>query len=336
MFQKFLNRIRRIRQQKAAILMYHQVCERKTDPWELAVHPDHFGEQLNYLKKNFTVVSMEVLAKKLADNSVQPRTIGITFDDGFRDNYTNAAPLLDWHDLPATFYVATTGLQDQKIYWWDELQDIVFHTETLPPVFAMEINNESVRYEFKRDHVLHQKLMNQIRAWNYNLPIPNERIALYMLLWQRIRPLAYTLQNKVLSEIKGWAGKRRDDSAQGTTMSVHEMQMLSQNPLFSIGAHSVHHAMLAEQNDRDQAFEVQECKRQLENWLGKPVDGFAYPYGNYNNVTQTIIKEAGFKYAVSTESKLVTPQDDQYALPRVQVKNWCVYEFASKINEMVN
>jgi peptidoglycan/xylan/chitin deacetylase (PgdA/CDA1 family) len=325
-----------MRQQKAAILMYHQVCERKTDPWELAVHPDHFGEQLNYLKKNFTVIPMEILANRLADNTLQPGTIGITLDDGFKDNYTNAAPLLDWHDLPATFYVATTGLQDQKTYWWDDLQDIFFQTEALPTVFEMEIGNRCLRYEFKRDHLLHQKLANQIRAWNHNLPVPNERIALYMLLWERIKPLSYAIQNKVLSEIKDWASKRLDDSTQGTTMSIHEMQMLSQNPLFSIGAHSVHHALLAEQNDHDQAFEIQESKRQLENWLGKSVEGFAYPYGNYSNLTQAIIKKAGFKYAVSTESKLVTPQDDQYALPRIQVKNWCVYEFASKINEMVN
>lgn len=125
-------------------------------------------------------------------------------------------------------------------------------------------------------------------------------------------------------------------SSLGVTMDVHEMQMLSQNSLFSIGAHSVHHAMLSEQNAHDQAFEVRESKRQIENWLGKPVKGFAYPYGNYNKITQQLIKEAGFEYAVSTESKLVTMEDDPFALPRIQVKNWCVYEFASKINDWVN
>ena len=119
-------------------------------------------------------------------------------------------------------------------------------------------------------------------------------------------------------------------------MSVREMQMLSENPLFTIGAHSVHHAMLSQQNAIDQAYEVRESKHQLEKWLGKPITGFAYPYGNYSSLTQTLLKEAGFRYAVSTEPKAVSTDDDLFALPRIQVKNWCVYEFASKLNEMVN
>ncbi len=335
MFKQFYQKIKNIRQPKAAILMYHQVCQRKNDPWELAVHPDHFHDQLDYLKKNFTVVPIGELATSMSNNTIQPRTIAITFDDGFKDNYISAAPMLDYYDLPATFYVATTAMKDRKIYWWEELQDILFQSEVLPRDFEMNIQGEVLSHTFKSDRALDKRLMNQIHAWNYHLPIPNERIALYMMLWRRIKPLAYHHQNTIINEIKSWAGAGVT-SGQAQTMDIREMQMLSQNPLFSIGAHSVHHAMLAEQNVNDQAFEVRESKRQIETWLGKPVKGFAYPYGNYNAVTQTLLREAGFEYAVSTEQKLVTAKDDRFALPRIQIKNWCVYEFASKMNEMVN
>ena len=94
--------MRKLREQKAAILMYHQVCERTNDPWELAVHPNHFDQQLAYLKKHFNVVSIADLAEGIARHKMK-KTIAITFDDGFKDNYTNAAPLLDWHEVPATF-----------------------------------------------------------------------------------------------------------------------------------------------------------------------------------------------------------------------------------------
>src|SRR5687768_14819827 len=118
MFQDILYRIKKIRQQKALILMYHQVCERRNDPWELAVHPNHFYAQLEYLKKNFNVVSISELADGMVRHKMR-KTLAITFDDGFKDNYTNAAPLLDWHEIPATFYVATTAMEDQRAYWWD-------------------------------------------------------------------------------------------------------------------------------------------------------------------------------------------------------------------------
>lgn len=315
--------------------MYHQVCERRDDPWELAVHPDHFHAQLEYLKKNFDVVPISELADRISRHKMK-RAIAITFDDGFKDNYTNAAPLLDWHELPATFYVATSAMKQEYVYWWDALQDVIFHSEVLPEGFDMTINNTQVQFAFKSDRSLTPKLRNQINAWNYNLTIPNERIALYMLLWHHIKPLSYASQNRSLADIREWAGHERFIASQGTTMTVREMQMLGDNPLFTIGAHTVHHSMLSQQNAIDQAYEVKESKLQIEKWLGKSVNGFAYPYGNYNELTQSLLKEAGFRYAVSTEPKAVTAEDDPYALPRLQVKNWCVYEFAAKLNEMVN
>ena len=335
MFQSILSRIRKFRQQKAVILMYHQVCERRADPWELAVHPNHFDAQLEYLKKNFNVVSISELAEGIGHHKKR-NTVAITFDDGFKDNCTNAVPLLDWNEIPATFYVATTAMEDQKAYWWDELQDTIFQSEVLPMRFEKVIDSSLVQFSFKTDRILNNRLRNQISAWNSNLPIPNERIALYMCLWHHIKPLCYTHQDSAIADIRNWADCHECSSSHSATMSVREMQMLSQNPLFSIGAHSVHHTMLSQQNPSDQAFEVRESKRQIEKWLGKPVTGFAYPYGNYSDVTQALLKEAGFRYAVATGSKPVTSDDDLFALPRIQVKNWCVYEFASKINEMVN
>lgn len=156
-----------------------------------------------------------------------------------------------------------------------------------------------------------------------------------MLLWNRIKPLAYAEQNRVLAGIGAWAGSPAGTCASARAMGIREVQMLGASPLFSIGAHTVHHCMLSNQDPADQAFEIKESKRQIEEWLGKRVDGFAYPYGNYDCTTQRILKESGFEYAVATEPKVTTAGDDRFALPRVQVRNWSVYEFASNVNEMV-
>jgi peptidoglycan/xylan/chitin deacetylase (PgdA/CDA1 family) len=336
MFQDILYRLKRFRQRKAVILVYHQICERKDDPWELAVHPNHFHSQLEYLKRNFEVLPMADLVDGVVSHKLR-KAVAVTFDDGFKDNYSNAAPLLDWTEVPATFYVATTAMQDGKVYWWDALQHIVFDSHVLPQRLEIDIAGERVQFPFCLDnHILNPRLINQIHAWNFNLPIPNERVALYMMLWHRIKPLGYAQQNAVIDQIRDWARCGEVAYREGATMSVHEMQMLDQNPLFTIGAHSVHHALLSQRDPVEQAYEVTESKRQIEKWLGKPVNGFAYPYGNYSEVTQKLLKESGFRYAVSTESKAVTEEDDPFALPRIQVKNWSVYEFASKINEMIH
>jgi peptidoglycan/xylan/chitin deacetylase (PgdA/CDA1 family) len=156
-----------------------------------------------------------------------------------------------------------------------------------------------------------------------------------MLLWNRLKGLPYDEQNRLLDKIRAWARFRETVAPSGITMSVREVQILSGTPLFTIGAHTVHHSMLAGQNYAQQRFEASESKRQIEEWLAKPVTGFAYPYGNFNEVTQNILKEAGYTYAVSTEAIPATNEADAFALPRIQVKNWCVYEFGSKLNQVV-
>lgn len=335
MFRQMLHKIKKLRRQKAVILMYHQVCERANDPWEVAVHPDHFHDQLEYLKKHFHVISMEELAGGIAADKMANLAVALTFDDGFKDNYTTAAPMLDWYELPATFYVSTRNVADEKIYWWDALQEVLFHTVALPVFFEMMIGREQVTFTFRGDHVLQKKTSHQIRAWNYHLPIPNERIALYMILWSRIKALSYEEQIRVVAGIREWAEFQGPESGHGAPMSIREIQMLSENPLFSVGAHSVHHSMLADHGAKEQEFEVRESKRQIEQWLRKPVTGFSYPYGNFNGTTREILRHTGFHYAVSTESKTATREADVFALPRIQVKNWSVYEFALNLNEMV-
>lgn len=335
MFRQLIDRFRKLREDRVVILMYHQVCNRRCDPWELAVHPNHFYDQMQYLKENFDVVPISALAEEGRARKSN-RTVAITFDDGFKDNYTNAAPVLDWHGLPATFFVATTAAQQRHSYWWDSLQEVIFHADVLPRELEMTIGTEVLQFAFQTDHLLTSTLRNQIRSWNYNQAIPNERIALYMLLWHHMKRLPHAAQVNTMAKIQRWSGVAQVFAGESATMSVREIQILGDNPLFSIGAHTVNHAMLSTQDAEAQAYEVKESKRQLEKWLAKPVDGFAYPYGNFNALTQQLLKETGFAYAVSTECRPVTAGDDPFALPRIQVKNWCVYEFATKLNEMVN
>ena len=52
--------------------------------------------------------------------------------------------------------------------------------------------------------------------------------------------------------------------------------------------------------------------------------------------TQQLLKESGFRYVVYTEPKPVALQDDPFALPRIQVKNWSAYKFTSRLNKMIN
>jgi peptidoglycan/xylan/chitin deacetylase (PgdA/CDA1 family) len=319
---------------RALILMYHQVCEKKSDPWDLAVHPENFAAQLYYLKKHYNVVPVDELSEAVRRKKLSKKLLAISFDDGFADNYANAAPMLEWLKLPATFYIPTNAINTHEQFWWEELQSVVLQSEELPRKVALNVDGRNFHFQFTSDHLLRGKLTQEIKYWRANMPIPNERVRLYYDLWQYLQPLPYTLQSKAISEIRNWSVLRPSKN-ENALMSLKEIQSLSNNPLFSIGAHTVTHARLASQPVADQAFEIKESKRILERWIQKPVTGFAYPYGNYNHETKKILHDSGFAYAVSTEPRYVRAVEDRYELPRIHVKNWKVDDLNKALNQLI-
>lgn len=330
------HRIKNAGSKKALILMYHQVCEKRSDPWDLAVHPERFEQQLGALKRRFDVVSIDELVYSVAEGKLRKNMVAITFDDGFADNYNNAAPLLEWYGLPATFYIATNALTNLRMYWWDELQAIILGSQHLPFCLSICIGTDDLSFRFSRHSHLSCKVMNEINTWRYGMRIPNERIGLYLQLWQRMLPLAHEDQYRVLDQLRAWAGLTQVSAAQGAIMGAYQVQKLGGNSLFSIGAHTVNHAMLGGQEESVQAFEVQESKREIEKLLGKNINGFAYPYGNYSTVTKSLLRDAGYRYAVSTEARAVAAGADLYALPRMQVKNWGALELSFRIRQFIH
>jgi len=91
---------------RAAILLYHSVD--KNDVY-LTVKPEIFEKQMHYLKvKNYQVISLEELAKILHNNKkIHPKTIILTFDDGFLSHYEKVFPILKKYNFPATFFIST-------------------------------------------------------------------------------------------------------------------------------------------------------------------------------------------------------------------------------------
>lgn len=336
MFRRTWNRIKRRMQKKAMILMYHQVCERKADPWQLAVTPENFQHHLNHLKNFFDVVSVDELVQTVKQRKLTNNLVAITFDDGFVDNYTNAAPLLEWFELPATFYLTSGAIRNPKLFWWDELQSIIFLTEKLPAKLSVKLGTEIFHFEFQRDQVLRPTLAKEILTWSYGAPLKNERVELYFKLWERIQPLQHLDQYTAMRALKHWAKLDSIPPVTNIPMRDFQVKKLGANKLFHMGGHTVNHAMLSAQTELVQSYEIKDCKIEIEEITGKTVNGFAYPYGKYNDSTKSLLQKNGFHYGLTTEEGVVTVESDLYQLPRLQIKNWSEKEFSFKLKQTVN
>ena len=101
------------------ILMYHSISDKENS--SLHVSAENFAHQMAFLKeKGYSVISLdELVAGIKAGKKFPSKTVVITFDDGFRDNYLNAFPSLSKYDFPATIFLVTgyIGQKDEYLTW---------------------------------------------------------------------------------------------------------------------------------------------------------------------------------------------------------------------------
>jgi peptidoglycan/xylan/chitin deacetylase (PgdA/CDA1 family) len=300
--------------------MYHRIDKTICDPWDLVVHPKNFEEQLEFLKQNTHVVSMEELTTSLSNKTLKNKTVALTFDDGYLDNFTQAVPILEKYQLPATFYITTGSIGTKDQFWWDQLQDLILLNETLPKKFQLTLNNESFNLDLGDAYQLNQNLKDQIKSWKADQPSTNKRAELYFTLWKTLRTCEPVIRKKYIDDIRNWAGQQSAHS--GKMMNWQHILSLSGKKLFSIGGHTANHPTLGTHPIDIQKKEIMNGMVTLNEMIKKDIAGFAYPHGSYNQDTISILSEAGFKYAVTTESTSVLNHSKKFELPRFQVKNW--------------
>jgi peptidoglycan/xylan/chitin deacetylase (PgdA/CDA1 family) len=103
----------------AVIVVFHRVQETVAPDDGLTVSVRMFERHCEFLRRHFRVVSLLDIVEKLERGQRFNRELAITFDDGYRDNFENAAPVLQKLSLPATFFVVTQWMGTDVVPWWD-------------------------------------------------------------------------------------------------------------------------------------------------------------------------------------------------------------------------
>ncbi|MGQ0665542.1 MAG: polysaccharide deacetylase family protein [Nitrospiraceae bacterium] len=104
--------------EKAVVITFHRV-NNSTVGDGLTCGVEKFKAYCRFFARHFHVVSLSDLIEKLENDEVLTRQLVITFDDGYRDNYEHAAPVLKEMGLPATFFVVSQFIGSEIVPWWD-------------------------------------------------------------------------------------------------------------------------------------------------------------------------------------------------------------------------
>jgi peptidoglycan/xylan/chitin deacetylase (PgdA/CDA1 family) len=109
--------------QAAVVVAFHRVQDTE-DPRGLSIGPAMFERYCRFFRRHFNVISLRALVSKLERREVLTRDLAITFDDGYRDNFEHAAPVLERLGLPATFFVVSQWISSDVVPWWDREHNV--------------------------------------------------------------------------------------------------------------------------------------------------------------------------------------------------------------------
>jgi peptidoglycan/xylan/chitin deacetylase (PgdA/CDA1 family) len=288
-----------------AILMLHHVRPARRDRFQpnaqLEVTPEFLERVIRRLRgAKVDLISLDEVHRRLTARNFGGRFACFTFDDGYRDNKEWAFPILKAAGVPFTVYVATGFADRLGKLWWVALEQVIARNDR----FALMMDGEERHVDCAT--------------------VGAKREVFETLYWW-LRGLSS--EKAVLDTVGDLAARYGIDMAAlcaGLCMDWSEIGELARDPLVTIGAHTVNHAMLAKASDREVRNELKMSRAVIEAALGPAPTHLAYPYGDPTTAGARefrIAAELGFKTAVTTRPGVLFPEhaDHLTALPRISI-----------------
>lgn len=281
------------------IFNYHRVGDAERtefDPNVFSCDAAHFRAQIELLKSRFRVVTIKETLETLSRGKPREHLALITFDDGYRDNFTTAYPILRDLGVPATFFLPTDFIGTSKIQWWDEIAWLVRHTQ---------VDELKVSFTPQPIPVSHARIGNTIRR--------------VLTAFKR----AASNGEQKLAELRKALGVTMPSSAsEQLFMSWDEAREMRAGGM-DIGSHSHSHRILSHLSLAEQETELRTSKAILERELGEKVPSIAYPVGardSFTQDTERLTQAAGYEVGFSFIAGINREAAPRFALRRIAVE----------------
>ena len=301
------------------ILTYHRVIPRNAgchtaETWELfpslpsiIVSPETFQEQIRFLSTRYVVLSLDELVSRLEQGKeIPPKSVVITFDDGWRDNFVYALPVLKKYGVPATIFLATGLVGTRRLFWPEKVIWLLSRrsrSRTDASAIPADLASGSLRRLLDRismhpDGSTNEALTELIEAMK--IMLPHQRGAF-------------------MEHLAG--GKRSDPEPAGDTRTILSWNevIAMQEAGIRFGSHGINHEILTRIDHRARATELQDSKRTIEERIGQPTLAFAYPNGDFDAQVREEAAAAGYRCALGTRPGQTRSGSDLFALKRINI-----------------
>lgn len=292
--------IRFINRKKIVIVMYHGILKENMPVpcwWQMPYR--EFKWQLEYLKKHYIVMHLQEVMQKIQRKEGLPDNVAvITFDDGFKNNYSTAFPLLKQLNLPATIFLTTDLIGTGRLLWYDGLFMLLLETK----VKKIDLKNFGLDiFDLTKDNK--PQIYNVIEDKLKTLK-PNEKKDMMSfiknILSAQINPTSYADNFKLLS----W----------------QEVDLMNESGLIHWGGHTCTHEILSNLDDKTLSKEIKNSCARISKYEKDLL--FAYPNGrkgDFDQRAKVILKQLNVLCSVTSVSGLNPYSQDPYELKRISV-----------------
>jgi peptidoglycan/xylan/chitin deacetylase (PgdA/CDA1 family) len=265
-----------------------------------------FEKQSSYLSKTYAVIPLSELVDRIGAGGIDRRYCSITFDDGWRDVYDGAFPILRRHGLPAAVFLATGFVGTNRLFWPERIVRLLISR----PEFG-----DAIRPDLSDIHSESAERISSI------LETTDEKSRL-----RRVDSLIELLKGVDPETRERLIGALKDRLAVGSEVPEEDRYLLDWNEIeemrhsgISFGSHTVSHAILTTIPSNRVRLEVEQSKADLEEKLGEQADFFAYPNGNWDDRVRRAVEQAGYRAAVITENRRNDHSTDPFLIGRLNV-----------------
>jgi peptidoglycan/xylan/chitin deacetylase (PgdA/CDA1 family) len=274
------------------ILCYHRVLPSNDPLIPSCIDRGAFDREMRVVAEHFNALPMTDAIARLRGGKLPPRAVAITFDDGYADNLEVALPILQKYSLPATVFVASAFLDGGRM-WNDTI-------------------TESVRRARGDDLDL-----TDLELGTLPIRTPEQRGAAALRVMLHLRRLPTAERAERVQEFADRIGADLPTDLMLTSKQLVALHAAG----VEIGAHTMTHPILAKLPDDVAEDEIRSSRQHLEELIGAPVNGFAYPNGmpgvDYQRVHVEAVHRAGYSYAVTTAKGCASSAADFFQLPRL-------------------
>ena len=254
----------------------HRIGRRELTPFDPNVFsctPEALDAHIRAIRQHFDLIDADRLDDALAQRSNSRQAL-LTFDDGYRDNFTEALPVLRSQRVRPLFFICTGFVDGSELPWWDAVAWLVRHSEK----DVVVVNDRRIPLRGRPIDAAIREVLREFKL------VPGKAAS-------KLEALAAELALKPPGEVEPlfmtW-DELRDAKRQGVV----------------IGSHSVSHDKFSHLSPEEQERELADSKAVLDRRLEQDTVHLAYPVGGFDSFTEStkrLAVSSGYRYAFTTE-----------------------------------